>query len=93
MQKFVPDVDEVSFSGRMATERGQRVRYITERAVFELIDGVVTLIEVAEGLDPRKDVVDHMGFEPAIAGPIAVMDRRIYARGTMGIASGFGSDS
>ncbi len=93
MQKFVPDVDEVSFSGRMATERGQRVRYITERAVFELIDGIVTLIEVAEGLDPGSDVVDHMGFEPAVVGSIAVMDRRIYARGAMGISSGFGSDS
>ncbi|HEX5695785.1 MAG TPA: CoA-transferase [Acidimicrobiia bacterium] len=89
LQKFVPDVDEISFSGRMAAERGQRVRYITERAVFELIDGVVTLVEVAEGFDAHRDVVAHMGFEPAVAEPVAVMDRRVFAEGAMGIASDF----
>jgi propionate CoA-transferase len=77
----------------MAAERGQRVRYITERAVFELIDGVVTLVEVAEGLDARRDVVAHMGFEPAVAEPVVVMDRRVFAVGAMGIASGFGMSS
>jgi len=93
LQKFVPEVDEISFSGRMATQRGQRVRYITERAVFELIDGVVTLVEVAEGLDPQSDVIAHMGFEPAISDPLGVMDSRVFAPGAMGIATGFEAPS
>jgi propionate CoA-transferase len=93
LQKFVPEVDEISFSGRMATQRGQRVRYITERAVFELIDGVVTLVEVAEGLDPQTDVVAHMGFEPEIADPLGVMDPRVFAPGAMGIATEFEAPS
>ena len=47
--KFVPEVREISFNGRLARERGQQVRYITERAVFALeADGLV-LIEVAPG--------------------------------------------
>ena len=36
MPKFVPEVREISFNGRLARERGQQVRYITERAVFAL---------------------------------------------------------
>lgn len=89
MPKMVAEVDEISFSGEMATRRGQRVRYITERAVFELIDGVVTLIEVAEGVDPDDDVIAHMGFEPARAGRIATMDRRVFADAVMGMAADF----
>ncbi len=87
--KFVAEVEEVSFSGRMAAERGQTVRYITERAVFELIDGVVTLIEVAAGVDPHADVVAQMGFEPAIAAELGTMDKRVFTAGPMGIAATF----
>ena len=76
---------EVTFSGPVAAERGQEVRYITERAVFALIDGALTLIEVAEGLDPEADVIAHMGFRPAVASPIGPIDPIVFSAGTMGL--------
>jgi len=91
LPKFVEAVDEVSFSGAMANRRGQQVRYITERAVFELGDGHVTLIEIAEGLDPEDDVIAHMGFTPEISDDLATMDRRVFAEGAMGLAATFGA--
>lgn len=93
MPKFVERVDEVSFSGAMANRRGQRVRYITERAVFELGEGRVTLIEVAEGVDPGQDVIAHMGFEPEVAADLAIMDPRVFAEGVMGLAADFAGRS
>jgi propionate CoA-transferase len=90
LSKFVDQVDEVSFSGAMANRRGQQVRYITERAVFELGEGGVTLIEVAEGLDPERDVIAHMGFVPEISPSLTTMDPRVFAEGPMGLASSFG---
>jgi len=90
LNKFVESVDEVSFSGAMANRRGQHVLYITERAVFELGDGHVTLIEIAEGLDPEADVLAHMGFEPEIADDLRVMDDRVFAEAIMGLANEFG---
>jgi propionate CoA-transferase len=89
LNKFVDSVDEVTFSGAMATRRGQTVRYITERAVFELIDGRVTLIEIAEGLDRETDVIAHMGFVPEISDALTVMDRRVFSEGVMGLSSEF----
>src|SRR5690606_1746044 len=86
VSKFVEDVTEISFSGRMATERGQQVKYITERAVFDLIDGVVTLTEMAEGIDAEKDVLAHMGFEPAVADDLTTLDPRVFADGPMGLS-------
>ena len=37
--KFVPEVEHVTFSGRMARERGQNVTFITERCVIRLLPG------------------------------------------------------
>ena len=91
--KFVEEVDEVSFSGGMANRRGQQVRYITERAVFELGDGRVTLIEVAEGVDPERDVIAHMGFTPDVPDDLTVMDPRVFAEGPMGLAADFGGSN
>ncbi len=89
LSKFVESVDEVSFSGAMANRRGQHVRYITERAVFELGDGHVTLIEIAEGLDPEADVIAHMGFIPEVSDNLATIDRRVFTDEAMGLADEF----
>jgi propionate CoA-transferase len=89
MQKFVPEVREISFSGSLARERGQQVRYITERAVFALDADGVTLIEVAPGIDIKRDVLGQMGFRPRVAEQVREMDRRLYATGPMGLAADF----
>jgi propionate CoA-transferase len=90
LPKFVDEVREVSFSGRMARENGQQVRFITERAVFALGEEGVTLIEVAEGIDIQRDVVDRMGFRPIVPERVGTMDPRIYAAGPMGLADTLG---
>ena len=84
-ERFVDRVREITFSGPASAERGQEVRYITERAVFALIDGTVTLIEIADGLDPEADVIAHMGFRPAIAPSLSTIDPAVFSTGTMGL--------
>ncbi|WUI03585.1 hypothetical protein OHR68_17795 [Spirillospora sp. NBC_00431] len=85
-RKFVGAVTEISFNGRLAAEKGQSVRYVTERAVFELTPGGLALIEVAPGIDVDKDVLAHMDIEPAVPGPPALMDPRLFAAAPMGLA-------
>ncbi len=84
-ERFVDQVKEITFSGPEAAERGQEVRYITERAVFALIEGTVTMIEIAEGLDPETDVIAHMGFRPAISPNLSTIDPAVFSTGTMGL--------
>jgi propionate CoA-transferase len=91
LSKFVPSVREISFNGGLARERGQQVRYITERAVFGLEDDGLVLIEVAPGIDVERDVLERMGFRPRVADTVREMDRRLYATGPMGLAADFGA--
>jgi propionate CoA-transferase len=89
LPKFVPQVKEISFNGRLARERGQQVRYITDRAVFELAEDGPVLIEVAPGIDVQRDVIAQMGFRPRIADECRATDLRVYAAGAMGLATDF----
>ena len=62
IKKFVRDVEQITFSGRRAAETKQDVMFITERATFRLIDGVVTLTELAPGVDLDHDVLSLIEF-------------------------------
>lgn len=77
-QKFVKAVEQITFSGSYARERGQRVLYVTERAVFRLDASGVELIEIAPGADIARDIVAKMGFKPKIASNVATMDARLF---------------
>jgi len=89
LSKFVPEVRQVSFNGTLARQRGQQVRYVTDRAVFELADDGLVLIEVAPGIDVERDVLSRMGFRPRVAADLRMTDSRVYAAGPMGLAADF----
>jgi len=76
--KFVAEVSHIGFSAERAHRQGQRVLYVTERAVFRLAPGGVELIELAPGADLRRDVLDQMGFVPLMPSPPRPMDPRIF---------------
>ncbi|MBR2461795.1 MAG: acyl CoA:acetate/3-ketoacid CoA transferase [Spirochaetaceae bacterium] len=84
-KKLISEVEQVTFSGAYAQEKGQPVLYITERAVFQLTPEGVELIEIAPGVDLQKDVLDQMDFKP-IVKDVKTMDGRIFRDALMGLA-------
>lgn len=85
IKKFKDSVEQITFSAEYATETGQKVMYVTERAVFELLDGKLTLTEIAPGIDLENDVLAHMEFRPAIAENLKLMDERLFQPEIMGL--------
>jgi len=85
--KAVGRVEQVTFSGRYATERGQRVLYVTERAVFRLAPDGPELIEVAPDADPERDVIAQMAFRPRVSPRLARMDARLFRPERLGLAA------
>jgi propionate CoA-transferase len=76
--KLVKRVSQVTFSGRRALERRQRVVYVTDRCVLELREDGVTVVEVAPGVDLQRDVLDRAGFGLRVSSSIAPTDRRLF---------------
>lgn len=77
-QKFIPKVEQVTYSGSFGSKFKQEVLYITERAVFKLTSSGLTLIEIAPGIDLEKDILAHMGFKPIISENLKIMDACIF---------------
>jgi len=63
IMKFKEQVSAISFSGKHALKRGQRVLYVTERCVFELTDSGLKLLEVYPGIDENKHIRNLLNFE------------------------------
>jgi propionate CoA-transferase len=77
-KKFRKQVGQISFSGKFATQKGQQVVYVTERAVFKLENGKMVLTEIAPGIDLQRDVLAQMEFAPEIAANMKTMDGAIF---------------
>lgn len=86
IRKFVESVEQVTFSGPIARQGGQRVLYVTERCVFELVKEGLKLAEVAPGIDVERDIAGQMEFAPIIPGDVPRMDERLFRDAPMGLA-------
>jgi propionate CoA-transferase len=64
INKMVNRVRAVSFSAKNALARGQRVMYVTERCVLELTERGLKLVEVYDGIDKQRDILDRLPFNP-----------------------------
>jgi propionate CoA-transferase len=89
IQKFVEKVGQITFAGQYAPD-DQEVFYVTERAVFKLIDHKMTLIEIAPGIDLQKDVLDRLGFTPEISPDLKLMDAEIFQENWGGLGKYIG---
>lgn len=84
-RKFIDRVEQITFSGEHATEKGQKVLYITERAVFELKKEGLMMIEIAPGISLENDVLNQMDFTPKISKELKLMDERLFKDEPMGL--------
>ncbi len=84
-KKFINEVEQITFSGDYASDISQEILYVTERAVFKLVDSNIELIEIAPGLDIERDIIKQMEFKPLISNNVKKMDTSIFKKGVMRI--------
>ncbi len=87
INKFVKQVEHVTFSGSYSLKSGQTVLYVTERAVFKLGQSGMELIEMAPGVDLERDILQHMGFRPLISDDLKIMKSCIFKPESMDLKS------
>jgi propionate CoA-transferase len=78
VQKFVAESDYITYRIGAGVRRGQQARIITERAVFDLTPEGMVLVEVAPGIDVRRDVLDRIGFPVRCSEELTTMDADLF---------------
>lgn len=73
VRKLVDHVAEISFSADYARRHDRSVIYVTERAVFRLVNQGIELIEIADGVDLEQDILARMAFRPTISTDLKPM--------------------
>ncbi len=85
VSKIVPEVEHVTFSGRMARERGQNVTVVTERCVLRLEAKGLTVTELAPGIDLERDVLQQVAIPLQVSPDLATMDARLFSPEPIGL--------
>ena len=85
VQKLVPHVEHVTFSGKRARQQGQHVTYITERCVLRLESHGLTVTEIAPGIDLDRDILGQTAIPLHISPALRKMDHRLFFSDRMGM--------
>lgn len=83
--KFVPEVQQVTFSGKRALETGKKVTYITERCVLRLLPEGLTVTEIAPGVDLQRDILDKSDIPLRVSDDLAVMTVQLFSPEPLGL--------
>jgi len=84
--KLVPEVDQVSFSGRRAVQLGQDVTYVTERCVLKLRDDGIYVTEIAPGIELQRDILEQANFSLKVDDSLTTMDAALFSPEKLGTA-------
>jgi propionate CoA-transferase len=76
--KFIPRIEDVTFSGGRARDLGQHVTYVTERCVLRLEPDGLTVVEIAPGIDIERDVRQQAAVPLKISENLTIMDTRLF---------------
>lgn len=85
LKKFVKSVEQITFNSQYALDKGQEIIIVTERAVFNVTNEGLQLIEIAPGLDLDNDILNVMDFRPAISPDLKLMDSSIFWDGPLNL--------
>lgn len=83
--KMVNQVTQISYNGEIARKKHQKMHFVTERAVFELGEEGIVLIEIAPGIDLQTQVLDLMEFQPMISPNLKVMNPKLFREEKFGL--------
>ena len=82
VNKFVKQVEQITFCGALAESANRSVKFVTERAVFVLREGRLHLTEIAPGINIGDEILKKMEFQPVVE-EFTIMNYKIFCEGRM----------
>lgn len=84
-KKFVKKVNQITFSSKEGLKRGQVIIFNTDRGVFKMIKGKITLVEIANGVRLKEDIINQIDFPINISKNLKTISRKIYKNKKIGL--------
>lgn len=78
LSKFVHHLQQMTFNARSRNNRAESLMYVTERAVFVRREAGLVMIEIAPGIDVRRDVLDEIPFPVSVDERLKPMDPALF---------------
>ena len=85
VQKLVPKVEHVTFSGRRARELGQHVTYVTDRCTLRLEQDGLVVTEIAPGVDLQRDILEQTKLELRVSPNLRTTDENLFHPAPFGL--------
>ncbi|MGE0239020.1 MAG: acyl CoA:acetate/3-ketoacid CoA transferase [Parvibaculaceae bacterium] len=85
VKKIVPEVEQVSFSGRRAVAQGQDITYVTERCVMKLTPAGLLVTEIAPGVDLERHILQQADIPLTVAPDLKPMAAHLFSPEPMGL--------
>ncbi len=77
-KKFVSKVNQITYSSKDGVNRGQVIFFNTDRGLFKIIKGKITLIEIARGIRLKEDIIDQIPFRINVLKNLKKIPKNIY---------------
>ena len=74
IQRFVDEVEQITFNANGALSAGKTVSYVTDRGVFRLRPYGLELVCIAPGIDLHRHILSQIPFSVTVTDTLAVMD-------------------
>ena len=88
-RKFVKKVNQVTFNAKDGIKRGQTIIFNTDRGVFKIVNGKITLIEIARGVRLKEDIINQISFKINISKNLKKISQNIYFDKKIGLKKKF----
>ena len=84
-KKFIKKVNQITFSSKLGIKRGQTILFNTDRGVFQFIRNRITLIEIAQGVRLKEDIIDQIDFPIRVVKKLKKISKKIYLEKKIGL--------
>lgn len=84
-KKFIKKVKQITYSSKLGTKRGQTIIFNTDRGVFKFIKNKITLIEIAQGIRLKEDVLDQINFSINVSRKLKRISKNLYLEKKIGL--------
>ena len=78
-------MNQITFSSKEGLKRGQVIIFNTDRGVFKMIKGKITLVEIANGVRLKEDIINQIDFPINISKNLKTISRKIYKNKKIGL--------